>query len=359
MGLGYRKSIRIGKGIRVNISKSGIGYSIGVPGARVTKTASGKVRQTYSIPGTGISYVTESGSSKKSSSTQSNTSANMPRYEVKEEFINYENLSSDAYEEVVADVLKWRKYAGALIIVAVIFLGASAYSKLWLIVAIASFVAGIILSHTRGKLNVEYEFDEISRERYDTLCSVWKQAFESKGVFQISEIFKTDDVKNNLGTKLAADPIEIKYKLNQIIPADIKSNIKPLCIPLINKKGKKEGYVAILPDRVVISKGKIFKAIEHKHIETTVCIQPMPALSDACLKDARVVGEIYLHSNKDGSADMRYADNPSVPVVHYGRVDVKANGATLLCLLFSNISTIEQVENKIKIENLINSYNVN
>lgn len=61
MGLRMRKSINLGGGLRVNISKSGIGYSWGVPGYRITKTATGKTRKTYSIPGTGLSYVEKTG----------------------------------------------------------------------------------------------------------------------------------------------------------------------------------------------------------------------------------------------------------------------------------------------------------
>ena len=59
MGFRFRKSINLGHGVRVNISKSGIGYSVGSPGLRVTKTAKGRVRTTTSVPGTGISYVSE------------------------------------------------------------------------------------------------------------------------------------------------------------------------------------------------------------------------------------------------------------------------------------------------------------
>lgn len=72
MGLNFRKSIKIGPA-KVNLSKSGIGYSVGTKGLRVTKKAGGGTRTTASIPGTGISY---SSSSKKKSSakTQSNTS---------------------------------------------------------------------------------------------------------------------------------------------------------------------------------------------------------------------------------------------------------------------------------------------
>lgn len=59
MGLRFRKSINLGGGFRINISKSGIGYSWGVKGFRVTKTAKGKIKTTTTIPGMGISYSKE------------------------------------------------------------------------------------------------------------------------------------------------------------------------------------------------------------------------------------------------------------------------------------------------------------
>ena len=59
MGLRFRKSIKLG-GARINFSKSGVGFSFGTKGARVTKKSSGGTRSTLSIPGTGISYVKDS-----------------------------------------------------------------------------------------------------------------------------------------------------------------------------------------------------------------------------------------------------------------------------------------------------------
>lgn len=64
MGFRFRKSINLG-GVRVNLSKSGIGYSVGTKGARITKTANGRTRTTLSIPNTGLSYVSESSKKKK------------------------------------------------------------------------------------------------------------------------------------------------------------------------------------------------------------------------------------------------------------------------------------------------------
>jgi hypothetical protein len=60
MGYSYRKSVKAGP-FRITASKSGISYSAGVKGARVTKRANGRVQTTLSAPGTGLRYTTTSG----------------------------------------------------------------------------------------------------------------------------------------------------------------------------------------------------------------------------------------------------------------------------------------------------------
>ena len=75
MGFRVRKSFG-GKAFRVNISKSGIGYSTGVKGFRVTKKAGGGTRTTSSIPGTGISLVNDYGSGSRSGSAHNSKSSN-------------------------------------------------------------------------------------------------------------------------------------------------------------------------------------------------------------------------------------------------------------------------------------------
>lgn len=64
MGFRFRKSFGAGP-FRVTLSKSGIGFSAGVKGARITKPAKGKARATVGIPGTGISYSTAVSGKKK------------------------------------------------------------------------------------------------------------------------------------------------------------------------------------------------------------------------------------------------------------------------------------------------------
>lgn len=71
MGIRFRKSIKLGGGTKLNLSKSGVGISTGVKGFRVSKNTSGRSRVTASLPGTGLSYTKEYGSSGSSGNSQS------------------------------------------------------------------------------------------------------------------------------------------------------------------------------------------------------------------------------------------------------------------------------------------------
>lgn len=57
MGVRFRRSIRLGPGVRLNLSKTGVGASFGVRGARYSVHSSGRRTRSVGIPGTGISYV--------------------------------------------------------------------------------------------------------------------------------------------------------------------------------------------------------------------------------------------------------------------------------------------------------------
>lgn len=53
MSFRYRKVVRIGKFARINLTKTGIGGSVGVPGARISTHSSGRLTTTVGAPGTG------------------------------------------------------------------------------------------------------------------------------------------------------------------------------------------------------------------------------------------------------------------------------------------------------------------
>lgn len=55
MGFSFRKSYTFGP-LRVNLSKSGVGFSFGVKGLRVGSSANGRKYVSASVPGTGARY---------------------------------------------------------------------------------------------------------------------------------------------------------------------------------------------------------------------------------------------------------------------------------------------------------------
>jgi hypothetical protein len=65
MAFGFRKSISLGGGIRLNLSKSGLGLSAGRKGARMSVNSSGRRRTTLSLPGTGLRWQSTSGGRKR------------------------------------------------------------------------------------------------------------------------------------------------------------------------------------------------------------------------------------------------------------------------------------------------------
>jgi hypothetical protein len=55
MGWSYRKNVNLGP-FRVNISKAGLGYSVGAKDFRVGVNARGRRYESITIPGTGLTY---------------------------------------------------------------------------------------------------------------------------------------------------------------------------------------------------------------------------------------------------------------------------------------------------------------
>ena len=72
MPMRFRRSIKLGKGVRLNVSKSGFGVSAGVRGARYSVHSSGRRTRSIGIPGTGVGFVsTSSGGGKRASGGRS------------------------------------------------------------------------------------------------------------------------------------------------------------------------------------------------------------------------------------------------------------------------------------------------
>lgn len=96
MGLNFRKSIKIAPGVRLNFGRKSTGISFGGKYSGVSFNSRTGARARISAPGTGFSYTTKLGSSKKSSSSTNN--------------INYQNNSTNKGGGCLISCLKWVCY---------------------------------------------------------------------------------------------------------------------------------------------------------------------------------------------------------------------------------------------------------
>ena len=64
MGLRFRRSVKICKGLRVNFNKNSWGISVGSRGYGYSFNSKGRRTKHIGIPGTGLSYVTSTSTKK-------------------------------------------------------------------------------------------------------------------------------------------------------------------------------------------------------------------------------------------------------------------------------------------------------
>jgi len=79
MGFQARKSFKVMPGVRMTVSKGGISTSAGVRGARVTRTASGRVTRTVGVPGSGMSHTKTIGGSARTQSAPAPSAPEPPK----------------------------------------------------------------------------------------------------------------------------------------------------------------------------------------------------------------------------------------------------------------------------------------
>ena len=108
MGLRFRKSVTLCKGIRLNFGKTGMSLTTGTRGLHSTYNFStGKTTTSVGLPGTGISYVTTSGGNRRSSSSTSNSSYGINRIQNSHSTESFETHEIDSFASNTAESARY------------------------------------------------------------------------------------------------------------------------------------------------------------------------------------------------------------------------------------------------------------
>lgn len=332
MGFRYRKSINLGGGFRINISKSGIGYSWGVKGYRVTKTAKGTVRRTASIPGTGISFVDETGKKNQNSTSpvnpqQNNPSADTNSYDT-EEIVNSvaTNMASEGLEDILAAVRKTLTVNKISTIGIWISLLISCANPVFILFLIA-FIALKVYVKTAGLVDLDYVIDADQQEEVNRHMDPMLKVTDSEKVWRIMQSSKVIDKKYSGGASSTVK--RIACIASKKAPFPFKSNI-----PAASFKAGKETLV-FLPDKLFIIQKSRVGALNYSDIETFAHTTRFIE-SEKVPGDASVVGSTWKYVNKSGGPDKRFKDNRELPICLYGEIELKSASGLNTILMFSN-----------------------
>lgn len=323
MGIRYRKSINLGKGFRINMSKTGPGFSWGGKGFRITRTANGNIRGSAYIPGTGIGYQKDFGNPQKRIKTNKNKSAKS-KSESKDS-IFYQNdigsIHSSDMADVVAATNKNRTYKYTAIALIIIGLLLIILNPLFVILAILGIILAIYNKNNQT-ISLDYELSEDAKEELEVTNNLLAGIMESDAVWLVNEVEECDEERMRI---IDRTPINFYKGTDEAIETNV--DIYTL------DAGKVK--LIFLPDAIFIKQNGKLAAVSFKEIDINLATALF--LEDSKIpNDSTVLGKTYAHTNKDGNPDKRYKENPELTLVEYGVLSLTKNPGLNSLIVFSD-----------------------
>lgn len=348
MGMKFRRSKKLGCGIRINLSSSGIGYSIGGRGFRTSISPRGRVSSRISIPGTGLSYTLgsrnrRSGGTSHTTPPPSNvndaqrglgavtdtTSADVSNFQPAEYNDLLKHLKIAYYVQLFATALLI--FSPLISYLLVIYLSLQpSLTWLFLGISLAAYIAVMIFS----TVDMDYEMDAEIKVNYENYCAAWGVVNESKGKWQQITSIAVTDRKYQAGANKAVDlkPMTITHKL----PAFMKTNVNAYCVNMHSEK------LIILPDKLlIIRKGRI-GAISYDDI--SIEYSKRNIIGGTVCRDSEIVGTTWRYVNRNGGPDKRFKNNVQLKICKCGNIALKSDTGLNVVIVLSNNKIIDQLK---------------
>jgi len=329
-----RKYVSIGP-VRFNLSKSGIGTSVGVKGFRVGVRPNGK---SYVHAGRyGLYYRQELGDIHQNESVINNELNALNQTDT----IDFKSVSSTELTSVTKkDLLNQlnKSYkafridylSGVLFLI--LLLAVWKESDLIRVIAIS---LGIVLSiaaavweSRRRTIRITYEFDNDHFEPFEKIINAFNDIANNRKIWSMINsryLYNTHESKLNSGAGSLVD--RKSATVGEGKPPWVKTNIS---IPAI-KMGIQSLY--FIPDGILVYDQNGVGIVDYEDLiieyDTTRFIEEHPP------NDSKIVGKTWKYPNKDGGPDRRFNNNFQIPICLYGELKIKTSKGLLLYLMTS------------------------
>ncbi|GGA29236.1 MAG: DUF4236 domain-containing protein [Rhodobacteraceae bacterium] len=340
-----RDSITLGP-FRINLSKSGQGFSAGVKGFRVGTGPKGH----YIHAGmNGIYYRKTLGTlgrrpKRPGSEKQGDYASELAKIAPDEKLPTYMTEDGVMMRRIIsaeADVLVSETHSEALNSLnrarekpsyTLILCGAAALGLVFTLISQNSaammacaalfgiaYAVGHMLDIPRRNVVFAYNLEPAAEERYKALIGAIDRIAGASKLWYVKasgDITTLHAWKKNAGATSLVDTTETS--VSYALPPGIASNVTP---PMILIDGKKCYF---FPDCILIEENMRFGAVRYETLRTAIRDQRM--IVEAAPSDAKVVGQTWKYVNKNGSPDRRFKDNRQLPICLFQEIAMISEG---------------------------------
>jgi hypothetical protein len=334
MGFRFRKSINLGGGFRVNLSKSGIGYSFGTKGMRWTQLANGRSRSTYSIPGTGIAYISESSKNKKGKKEPQNNITQQDNmdleYSTSTEIEENEAIYDDFIDQlntIITNIKVWRIWMLIFCVITLFFIP-------FIIVPIALIVLRKIYKQYYV-VDLNYNFDNEYKDYYSSINLFFSELANNDKLWVIENRYTNKNTRYSGGATTTSKRVLIKLEKKKAIY--LNANVEYYGFEFQKKK------FYFLPDRLLIDDNTNICSLRYSEFQfafdTVDFIE-----EEFSPADAEKISRTWKYVNKNGSPDKRFKDNYEIPIYKYGTMLLKSNNGLDILFYFSNYQKVQMLK---------------
>jgi hypothetical protein len=336
MGFFIRKSLKVGP-FRFNLSKSGVGVSAGIKGARIGTGPRGNYihlgrhglyyRQTLSNP-----TAPKNPLSPTPQLVPDVLAPDMKDIESGSVDSMVDSSSSDLLNEIKTKRKKLRTWPFVFWGVITVFLfEVSNGAPDWLLLAtLLVGIIGTIYSYNKDQLNktviLFYDFESPIEEAYKNFHEVFETLSNCHGQWHISASGKVNDSKYHAGANQVVNRSNIRINFKE--PEYIKTNIPVPVIPV----GRQRLY--LFPERILVFDRGEVGAVSYDELELS--INPTRFVEEGSVpRDATVIDHTWRYVNKSGGPDKRFKDNRQLPITLYDEVWFSSSTGLNECIQFS------------------------
>ena len=341
----YIRSISAGP-FRFNLSRSGLGVSVGVKGFRI---GSGPRGNYVHMGRGGLYYRASLGRPRRASGVRNLGSTQNPpaqspllgdplsAVEIGDVLEMVPSNGSEIVRQInekIGRMRFWPWVLGGGLASSVVLAGESAGQPFALALILCTTALSALVAYLdvqRKTVVILHDLNEHIVSSLQTFANEFDKVASASRIWNIGSAGRTFDWKRNAGAGRLITRKQATFGYSA--PKVIKTNVEPPSIV----GGRQAVY--FFPDVVLIIEGKNAGAISYDDLNiywnTTVFIE-----EDSVPSDAQVVGYTWRFVNRDGGPDRRFSSNRRIPQVRYQQMGLQGTGG------FQKILYISRVEDR-------------